>query len=146
MHPNPSAEARRATSPGGGLHYRGGSLVMKKCVTVTLLLLGTTLFLNAAEQGKQKDDGHKEKAATVSKAICVVHPLGKSGVSGILHFTQKGDEVEVKGEITGLAPGKHGFHVHEFGDCTDPKGMKTGGHFNPDKMKHGGPHSKQRHV
>ncbi|HXG50057.1 MAG TPA: superoxide dismutase family protein [candidate division Zixibacteria bacterium] len=36
----------------------------------------------------------------------------------------------------GLAPGEHGFHVHEVGKC-EPPFKSAGGHFNPGKKKHG---------
>lgn len=79
------------------------------------------------------------------KAVCELMATSGSKVSGKIEFTQKGDSVEIKGEIKGLTPGKHGFHVHEGSECGDD-GMKAGGHFNPDKAKHGGPHDSERHV
>src|SRR5262249_18882625 len=85
-------------------------------------------------------------AAAPTKAVCVMTPLSGSKVSGLIYFTQKGDEVEITGQISGLTPGLHGFHVHEFGDMTSNDGMSTGAHFNPDNKKHGGPHAKDRHV
>src|SRR5207244_1746972 len=45
-----------------------------------------------------------------------------------------------------LTPGKHGFHIHEFGDMSSADGMATGGHFNPDGHKHGGPDDRERHA
>jgi len=112
---------------------------MRKLCTVTLVLLIPTLCLNAQEAPKMK-------MAAPTKAVCVVHPLKDSQAHGKVVFTQKGDQVEITGVIVGLTPGKHGFHVHEFGDCSSPEGMSAGGHFNPDKEKHGGPHAAQRHV
>lgn len=42
----------------------------------------------------------------------------------------------IVGKITGLAPGKHGFHIHEFGDLSD--GCDSAGtHYDPDKVNHG---------
>jgi len=50
-------------------------------------------------------------------------------------------------KLKGLAPGMHGFHIHENGDCgTKEKegkvvaGLAAGGHFDPSKAgKHEGP-------
>eukprot|EP00164_Ancoracysta_twista_P005477 GFYU01007512.1.p2 GENE.GFYU01007512.1~~GFYU01007512.1.p2 ORF type:complete len:192 (+),score=49.57 GFYU01007512.1:77-652(+) len=79
-------------------------------------------------------------------AVCILHPDGGSGVSGVVRLSQgSGGQTKIEGKITGLAPGKHGFHIHEYGDLTE--GCKTaGGHYNPQKKDHGGPFSKNRHV
>ena len=49
------------------------------------------------------------------------------------------------GEVTGLKPGKHGFHIHMFGDLRAADGMSAGGHYNPHGHPHGGPESKEHH-
>jgi len=84
--------------------------------------------------------------AQVTKAIAVVHPLGESKVSGKVVFTQTRSGVEISAEITGLEPGEHGFHVHEFGDCSMADGTCAGGHFNPTGAPHAGPDDAKRHV
>ena len=111
----------------------------KKLTAVAVALLGSTFLLTAAE-GEKKADGPK-------KAVCVLTPTKKSGghVQGTVTFTQTDAGVEISGEITGLTPGKHGFHIHEFGDVSSDDGMATGGHFNPGMHKHGGPHDANRH-
>uniref|UniRef100_A0A8J2RDR5 Superoxide dismutase [Cu-Zn] n=1 Tax=Daphnia galeata TaxID=27404 RepID=A0A8J2RDR5_9CRUS len=78
----------------------------------------------------------------MASAVCVL--LGET-VKGVLHFDQQGDAVNVKGEVTGLTPGDHGFHVHEFGDYTNGC-MSAGPHFNPTAVEHGGPTDEVRHV
>merc|ERR1712213_187796 len=48
-----------------------------------------------------------------AKAVCV---LKSEKVNGVVNFVQDGDSVKISGEISGLTPGLHGFHVHQFGD------------------------------
>uniref|UniRef100_A0A481XST1 Superoxide dismutase [Cu-Zn] n=1 Tax=Philasterides dicentrarchi TaxID=282688 RepID=A0A481XST1_9CILI len=45
----------------------------------------------------------------------------------------------------GLKKGKHGFHIHEFGNLTE--GCKTAGsHYNPLSKTHGGPGIEEKHM
>jgi len=44
--------------------------------------------------------------------------------------------VRVVAEVEDATPGKHGFHVHEKGDCSDLKGKSMGDHFSPEKHEH----------
>jgi len=68
-----------------------------------------------------------------TKAIVKLAPAEGWSVSGTVTFTKEDSGVRVFGHIQGLAPGKHGFHIHDFGDLTDTaKGASLGGHFDPD--------------
>ena len=85
------------------------------------------------------------KSATSSKGISVLHPTAGNKVSGTVTFTPVADGVQVRAEITGLTPGKHGFHVHEFGDCSAADASSAGAHFNPTNQPHAGPEVIARH-
>ena len=80
------------------------------------------------------------------KAIAVLHPTTGNKVSGTVTFTEEADGIRVQANVTGLTPGKHGFHVHEFGDCSAADGSSAGGHFNPTNQPHAGPDATARHV
>ncbi|XP_073474018.1 superoxide dismutase [Cu-Zn]-like [Aquarana catesbeiana] len=78
------------------------------------------------------------------KAICVLK--GSSEVTGVVRFEQEEDgPVTVTGQITGLTDGKHGFHIHTYGDNTNGC-VSAGPHFNPQGKTHGGPDDEVRHV
>jgi superoxide dismutase, Cu-Zn family len=81
-----------------------------------------------------------------TKAIAVLHPTAGNNVTGSVTFTQSGEAVKVVADITGLTPGKHGFHIHEFGDCSSSDGSSAGGHFNPTHKQHGAPDASDRHA
>ncbi len=80
------------------------------------------------------------------RAMCTLSPASDSRVKGWVQFTQKNGYVVVEGEISGLTPGKHEFHVHEKGDCSVLDASSAGGDFNPTHMEHGDPASPMRHL
>ena len=80
------------------------------------------------------------KVEAPTKAVAVLIPTKTGGaIAGHVTFTKTEKGTRVQAEITGLTPGKHGFHVHEFGDASSPDGKAAGGHFNPKAMIHGDP-------
>ncbi|KAG5684256.1 hypothetical protein PVAND_013492 [Polypedilum vanderplanki] len=104
---------------------------MKSLVIIFVICL-STIIVNGDE-------------AKPAKAIAV---LGFSNsVHGNITFSQSSctEAVLVQIEITGLTPGKHGFHVHEKGDLSNGC-TSTGSHFNPDRLNHGAREAQVRHV
>jgi len=88
----------------------------------------------------------EEKSSPPLKAIALLHPTAGNKVSGKVTFIEVADGVQVQAEITGLTPGNHGFHVHEFGDCSATDATSAGAHFNPTNKPHAGPDAAERHV
>lgn len=106
----------------------------------------------ASDQQKPQQEGNQavllsETSAdkVVRKAVAKVRAVKNYEIQGSVVFTQVDGGVQIMADVEGLSPGAHGFHVHEFGDCSG-HGAAAGGHFNPTKSKHGGPDSLERHV
>lgn len=82
----------------------------------------------------------------ITSARSTLHPTKGNHVTGTVTFTTVDGGIRVVADLEGLKPGEHGFHVHEFGDCSAPDGSSAGGHFNPTKKEHGSPTQSERHV
>ena len=54
-------------------------------------------------------------------------------------------KTKITGTVTGLAPGNHGFHIHQFGDYSAGC-VSAGPHFNPAGKEHGSPADASRHA
>ncbi len=93
------------------------------------------IFLLAAGFSAQSQTP-AEKPAGPLKAVAVLHPTAGSKLSGTVTFTEEADGVKVN----------HGFHVHEFGDCSAADASSAGAHFNPTHKPHAGPDTPERHV
>lgn len=85
-------------------------------------------------------------AQTPRSAVATFHNLqGQEIGSAILTQTVAGVLIEI--ELSNVAEGKHGFHIHETGACDAANGFKAaGGHFEPSQHQHGyvaagGPHA-----
>ncbi len=85
-------------------------------------------------------------AQDVTKAAAKLESKSGSRATGTVTFTKMGDEVAVVADIQNLTPGKHGFHIHEKGDCSAADASSAGGHFNPTHQHHGGPSTAEHHV
>jgi Cu-Zn family superoxide dismutase len=75
-----------------------------------------------------------------------LEPTKGNSVAGTVTLRQVGSKVQVAARLTGLAPGSHGFHVHEKGDCSAADATSAGGHFNPGSAPHGDPHKGNHHA
>jgi superoxide dismutase, Cu-Zn family len=87
----------------------------------------------------------KSEGEAITKAVAVLFPTKGHEVHGRVTFTHSSDGIHVHAEISGLSPGEHGFHIHEFGVWSED-GLAAGSHFNPTKAPHAGPESPKRHV
>lgn len=76
-------------------------------------------------------------ASYAATAQAILSPTSdKSQAHGTVTFEETGDGMKVTAEVENAAPGKHGFHIHQYASCSDD-GKAAGDHFNPDGVKHG---------
>jgi superoxide dismutase, Cu-Zn family len=59
-----------------------------------------------------------------------------SQISGTVHFEDTAGGLKISAALTGVPPGLHAFHIHEFGSCAE-SGKAAGGHYNPAHAPHG---------
>ncbi len=134
--------------------------MFKSLVTLSLLSAACLLALTSCactdhrKPTAKNQDQDKEIAdagpilarkPTSLQAVAQIKPFKENQIRGKVVFKKVKDGVKITANIEGLTPGKHGFHVHEFGDCSGD-GSAAGAHFNPTNRQHGGPDSPERHV
>lgn len=80
-------------------------------------------------------------AGEASRARAQMSPTEGSEVAGTVEISESADAIVLDVMLTGLTPGRHGFHVHEYGDCSAPDASSAGDHYNPSGTAHGAPDS-----
>jgi Cu-Zn family superoxide dismutase len=121
--------------------------MMKKTLMTALMLAAAAACQMTLAADAPAKHGHEAGApAPATHAVCVIVPMGDHKANGVIMLTQTEKGVQLEGEIKGLKPGEHGFHIHEFGDLRAADGTSAGGHYNPQNKPHAGPHDAERHV
>tara|TARA_B100000575_G_C22891695_1_gene518909 strand:+ start:297 stop:776 length:480 start_codon:yes stop_codon:yes gene_type:complete len=78
------------------------------------------------------------------EAICVIN---QNNIKGTIIFKENHikKNIDIIINLSGLTPGLHGFHIHEYGDLREGCASLCN-HYNPKNKKHGGPNDKERHM
>ncbi len=107
------------------------------------LLLASAFAVSCSHVSTHADKDGKP----VYYAVAELKPTKGNKTHGVVHFAEAFGKVHVVAEVSGLQPkSKHGFHLHEFGDCTASDGSSAGGHYNPMSQEHGAPGAEHHHV
>ena len=113
-------------------------------LTMVALMAGAS---GVSAQGGQPMQ-HDMKMSTdpeVTKAVAVITPTATSKVAGMVLFVKTDAGIRITADVSGLTPGKHGFHIHQFGDCSGADYMTAGPHFMMPGEMHGAPDSAGSH-
>ena len=111
-----------------------------------IALFAASLWITNACAQHEQHAMAKAETASPNKAVAVLAPTQGNTASGVVTFTKVEGGVRVVANLSNVPAGDHGFHIHEFGDCSAVDGTSAGGHFNPTKMEHAGPSAEKRHV
>lgn len=90
---------------------------------VPLMLIAVSVSLLAAPAAR--------KSATAELKDAKGHKVGDA------RLTETKGGVLLTVTVTHLGPGERAIHIHEAGRCEAPGFTTAGGHFNPEKKKHG---------
>lgn len=86
-------------------------------------------------------------SAAMMRDSVVVPLMDRQGQRiGTAYVTSDTAGVRIRADVSGLAPGAHGFHIHERGACDAPQFTSAGSHYSPMSREHGyldpnGPHA-----
>ena len=87
---------------------------------IVFSFFGTSLFSSDLEVGE----------------AVILSTDGTNEEIGVFYIIESPSGIEILGNVTGLNPGKHGIHIHQYGNIGN-KGKNAGTHYNPADVPHG---------
>lgn len=132
----------------------------------TILAIGLSLLLSATQYQvsfavvfptDDEIDSSFKKCRSQPTLVCSLQPTAGNNATGTVLFTTTFSlrrpvgtrcRVSINADLNDLKPGKHGFHIHTYGDIRSTDGNSLGGHFtNPEgtDIAHGLPNDAIRH-
>lgn len=113
-------------------------------IQIILIAIAATLATACASKHKAPE---RTPQSVDSKATAEVQSKSGSRATGTVTFEKTAEGTLMKVDIKGLKPGgTHGFHIHEYGDCSAADAGTAGSHYNPSQKPHGGMTGDMRHI
>jgi superoxide dismutase, Cu-Zn family len=100
----------------------------------------------ASESTSESDPATEESAASEKTLEVALQAKSNSQLSGAATLSETAEGVKIVLSVENVAPGEHGAHVHENGDCSAPDAASAGSHYNPSSHPHALPTSDPRHL
>ncbi len=111
-------------------------------IVLSLLPVCLLIFSACGNQQKKADEVLAKKSEILKADV-----MGVDGVLGEVTLEPVEGGVKITYMVRNLPKGKTlASHIHENPKCDPPKFESAGSHFNPTKVKHGAPGSKEHHV
>lgn len=79
------------------------------------------------------------------KAEAKLQSTPETKLAGDAKLVEENGAVKIIVDVQDAPPGDKGIHIHEKGDCSDPKGKSMGEHFAPGQHEHGIPGKQATH-
>lgn len=124
------------------------SLTIRNLAWILLAVFVASLLASCSYEPVNEPDDLIETDNVIRRiAEARLHPTEGSSVEGLVTFIQETGGIRIIADVRNLSVnGRHGFHIHEKGDCSAPDARSAGGHFNPGGETHAGPLADKRHV
>jgi Cu-Zn family superoxide dismutase len=125
------------------------------CILVVALAIGCTPKEEGADTeatpAATPEATPTPEAAAQSATVSLQGAPTDTDFAGTVEITEEGTGVRLVADVAGVdKDGKHGFHLHENGQCEHGEGDKhftsAGSHFNPAGVEHACPPTDPRHA
>lgn len=115
------------------------------------LTVALTLYFAGPAMAHEATPAATPGALDIEAVDTILHDAEGNDVGTVMlsDVVEDGVQVSVFVEAGTLAPGEHGIHIHERGECQaegDEPFSSAGGHYNPTDAEHGGLDDPEAHA